>query len=45
MGQDPEGGEGRGANLLLSDGTATSCDGVLSGTRVLRVLCVVMAAS
>jgi hypothetical protein len=44
MGQGLEGGEGRGANVLLSGGTTILCDGAAPGTRVVRVLDVVMAA-
>ncbi len=44
MGRGLEGSEGRGANLLLSRGPSFHVMAVLSGTRVVRVLCVVMAA-
>ena len=41
MGQGLEGSEGRGANVLLSGGPPVHAMAVLSGTRVVRVLCVV----
>ena len=44
MGQGPEGSEGRGANALLSGGPPFHVMAVLSGTRLVRVLCVVMVA-
>ena len=44
MGQGLEGSEGRGANVLLSGGPPFHVMVVLSGTRVLRALCVVMDA-
>ena len=44
MGQGLEGSRGRVANMLLSGGPAFYAMVVFSGTRGVRVLCVVMAA-
>jgi hypothetical protein len=44
LGKGLEGSEGRGSNVLLFDGPPFLVMAVLPGTRVVRVLCVVMAA-